>query len=36
MEYKDPSDIYDKMKNGDKTIQAAEEEQKFLNQNCVK
>ena len=32
-EYEDPSDIYDKIKNGDKTIQAAQEEQKNLNQN---
>ena len=31
--YEDPSDIYDKIKNGDKTIQAAQEEQKNLNQN---
>ena len=27
-EYEDPSDIYDKIKNGDKTIQAVQEEQK--------
>ena len=26
-EYEDPSDLHDKIKNGDKTIQAAEEEQ---------
>ena len=26
IEYEDPSDIYDKIKNGDKRIQAAEEQ----------
>ena len=35
-EYGDPSNIYDTIKNDDKTIQAAEEEQKNLNQNYVK
>ena len=35
-EYEDPSNIYDTIKNDDKTIQAAEEEQKNLNQNYVK
>ena len=28
IEYEDPLDIYDKIKNGDKIIQAAEKEQK--------
>ena len=32
-EYEDPSDIYDKVKNGNKTIQTTEGEQKNLNQN---
>ena len=31
IKYEDPSDIYDKLKNGDKRIQAAEEEQKKCN-----
>ena len=31
IKYEDPSDIYDKIKNGDKRIQAAEEEQKKCN-----
>ena len=31
IEYEDPSDIYNKIKNGDKRIQAAEEEQKKFN-----
>ena len=28
-EYEDPDDIYEKIKNGDKTIQGAEEDQKI-------